>query len=75
MAYDTLRFVRHPVPPNAHHTGWAKFLRLWVEEREVPERPRDHNDSGLTGAGPRHEPALGYGEPELARQRASARRT
>ena len=35
MAYDTLRFRRHPVPPNAHHAGWAKFLRLWVEEREV----------------------------------------
>ena len=35
MAYDTIRFARHPIPPHAHHAGWAKFLRLWVEERDV----------------------------------------
>ena len=34
QAYDTIRFVRHPVP-NAHPQGWSKFLRLWVEEAEI----------------------------------------
>ena len=35
QGYDTVRFVRHSIPPSAHPSGWGKFLRLWVEEREV----------------------------------------
>ena len=34
QAYDTLRFVRRPIP-RVHARGWSKFMRLWVEETEL----------------------------------------
>lgn len=34
QAYDTLRFVRRPIP-RVHYRGWSKHMRLWVEEGEI----------------------------------------